>query len=110
QENRTAGRSHSGKVRPLLHRIDPYRDFPFDAYPDDTSGWGSDSRAFGELVEELRPQLILEVGTWKGGSALNLASHVQRLDLDTEIVCIDTWLGALEMWTDLNDPARYGAL
>jgi hypothetical protein len=26
------------------------------------------------------------------------------------ILCIDTWLGALEFWTDLKDPERYGSL
>ena len=100
----------TGKVRPLLHRTDPYEGFDAAEWPDDASGWGSDSLAFGELIEELRPTRILEVGTWKGGSALNLASHLQRLGLDAEIVCVDTWLGALEMWTDLDDPSRHGAL
>ncbi|RYD62752.1 MAG: hypothetical protein EOP83_13820, partial [Verrucomicrobiaceae bacterium] len=100
----------TGKVRPRLHRTDPYKGFDASAWPDDASGWGSDSEAFGELIEELRPSRIIEVGTWKGGSALNLASHLQRLNLDAEILCVDTWLGALEMWTDLDDPSRHGAL
>lgn len=100
----------TGKIRPLLHRTDPYQNFDPTAWPDDAAGWGSDSFAFGELIEELRPARIIEVGTWKGGSALNLASHLQRLELDAEILCIDTWLGALEMWTDLDDPSRHGAL
>jgi hypothetical protein len=100
----------TGKVRPLLHRIDPSESFDPSAWPDDAAGWGSDSPAFGELIEELRPSRILEVGTWKGGSALNLAGHLQRLGLDAEILCVDTWLGALEMWTDLDDPLRHGAL
>jgi cephalosporin hydroxylase len=55
------------------------------------------SVAFGELVEELRPARIFEVGTWKSGSALNITRHVTRLGLDAEILCVDTWLGALEM-------------
>jgi SAM-dependent methyltransferase len=97
-------------VRPLLHRNDPYQDFDPTEFPDDASGWGSDSSAFGELVEEIRPRRIIEVGTWKGGSALTLADHLERLGLNGEILCIDTWLGALEMWTDLDDPKRYGSL
>jgi hypothetical protein len=79
-------------------------------WPDDVSGWGSDSPAFGELVEQVRPQLIIEVGTWKGGSALTLGRHAERLGLDCEILCVDTWLGALEMWMDLDDASRYGSL
>mgnify|MGYP000573651170 CR=1 FL=1 len=35
----------------LLHRIDPYEGFDASNWPDDASGWGSDSPPFGELVE-----------------------------------------------------------
>jgi hypothetical protein len=101
---------HAGKVRPLLHRCDPYESFDWAAWPDDASGWGSDSPAFAELVARLKPSRIIEVGTWKGGSALTLAIETEKHDLDCEIICVDTWLGALEMWTDLEDPTRHGAL
>ena len=105
-----SGHTFEGKIRPLLHLTDPYDHFDAAAYPPDTSGWGSDSPAFGELIEALRPTRIIEVGTWKGGSALTIASVVERLNLDCEILCVDTWLGALEMWTDLEDPSRHGSL
>jgi hypothetical protein len=62
------------------------------------------------LIEFIRPSRVIEVGTWKGGSALTMARHLERLWLDAEILCVDTWLGALEMWTDLDDPERHGAL
>lgn len=100
----------SERVRPLLHRHDPYQDFDPAQWPDDASGWGSDSPAFGELIKKHHPERIIEVGTWKGGSALTLASHLERLGLDSEIICVDTWLGALEMWTDLEDDKRHGSL
>lgn len=100
----------AGKVRPLLHKEDPYEGFNADEWPDDTSGWGSDSPAFVEVIELLKPSRIIEVGTWKGGSALTMAREVERLGFDTEIICVDTWLGALEMWVDPSDPNRHGAL
>ena len=106
----TVGSDHTGRVRPLLHRVDPYEGFDVGNWPPDVSGWGSDSPAFGELITELRPRRIIEVGTWKGGSALTLANHLERLGLDTEILCVDTWLGALEMWFNLDDQDRYGSL
>lgn len=102
--------SHSGRIRPLLHRIDPYKDFDPSAWPEDSSGWGSDSPAFAELVETIRPGRLIEIGTWKGGSALTLARHLDRTGNDCEILCVDTWLGALEMWTNLEDPTRHGSL
>ena len=105
-----SGGDFTGKVRTLLHKVDPYAGFPWESYPDDASGWGSASPAFGELVAAKRPQRIIEVGTWKGGSALTLAEHVAKLGLDAEIICVDTWLGALEMWTDQEDESRFGSL
>jgi hypothetical protein len=98
------------RIRPLLHAVDPYESFDWQSFPDDPSGWGSDSTAFRELVAKTRPARIIEVGTWKGGSALTLAAAAADLGLEVEIICVDTWLGALEMWTDPADPERYGAL
>ncbi|MCF7675609.1 MAG: class I SAM-dependent methyltransferase [Akkermansiaceae bacterium] len=104
------GAVFDGRVRPLLHRTDPYVGFDATLWPDDCSGWGSDSPAFAELVERVRPERIFEIGTWQGGSALTMARQLDRLGLDCEIVCVDTWLGALEMWMDLDDSTRHGAL
>lgn len=70
--------------------------FDASAYPDDVRGWGSDSPIFKEMIEQVRPRLIVEVGTWKGASALTMAQACDALDLDTRIVCVDTWLGAHE--------------
>jgi hypothetical protein len=94
-----------------IHAVDPYEGFAFESIPLDDRGWGSESVAFGILVERVKPRLIIEVGTWKGGSALHLADHLDRLALsDAKILCIDTWLGALEMWGDQSDESRYGSL
>jgi hypothetical protein len=94
-----------------IHARDPYEGFRFEEIPFDDRGWGSQSPAFGELVERVRPALIIEVGTWKGGSALEMASRLDDLGLsNSRILCVDTWLGALEMWGDQADGERYGAL
>jgi len=94
-----------------IHAVDPYQGFPYEEIPFDGQGWGSDSPAFGELVEKTKPRLIIEVGTWKGGSALEMAAHANRLHLsETRILCVDTWLGALEMWGDQTDAERFQSL
>ena len=36
----------------------------------------------------------MEVGTWKGASAIHMAQQAKRLGLRTEIICVDTWLGS----------------
>jgi len=94
----------------LLHAVNPYEGFPLQEYPEDLQGWGSESPAFEALLVKVKPSRIIEVGTWKGGSAIHMAGLVQKLGLSAKIVCVDTWLGAVEFWTDQSDPQRYQAL
>lgn len=62
-------------------------------------GWHSDSQIFSGLIRETKPKTIIEVGTWLGASAINMARETRSAGLDTTIYCVDTWLGAEEFWT-----------
>ena len=93
-----------------IHGLDVYKGFDFGRYPCDLKGWGGDSPAFAELVAEVRPSLIIEVGTWKGASAVSMAEAAAHLGLGTKILCVDTWLGALEFRMDRHDAERFQAL
>jgi len=93
-----------------IHGKDIYEGFDHLAYAPDRSGWGGDSKAFGELIRDARPRFIIEVGTWKGASALTMAEALEREGIDGRILCVDTWLGALEFWSDQSDSERFGAL
>lgn len=76
-----------------------YAGIDLDAVEPDCQGWASESPCFGELIDELRPSLVIEVGSWKGASLLEMARAAQRLGLDTSFICIDTWLGSnAELW------------
>jgi hypothetical protein len=74
-----------------------------DLLPEDLSGWNGDNKIFGQLIEEIKPKVIIEVGTWKGLSAINMGKHVRKNNLNTTIYCVDTWLGAIEFWDKLNN-------
>lgn len=74
--------------------------------PLDLQGWHSDDPVFEKLIIEVKPKTIIEVGTWKGGSAINMANICKKNQLETKIYCVDTWLGALEFWCALNDTAE----
>ncbi|MES2572206.1 MAG: CmcI family methyltransferase [Verrucomicrobiota bacterium] len=100
----------AGELHALLHKEDLFAGFDYQRIPLDLHGWGSQSPAFAELIREQRPRLIIEVGTWKGGSALEMARLLEEASLPAAILCIDTWLGALEFWTELDDPQRHGSL
>jgi hypothetical protein len=98
------------EIRTLLHAQDPYAGFDASVLPLDLHGWGSDSPAFRELILRIKPRLIVEVGTWKGASAIHMADIIAESGLSSQILCVDTWLGALEFWTDTGDADRYRAL
>lgn len=72
----------------------------FNPLPLDLQGWGAQPELFSLLIESLRPATIIEVGTWKGLSALTMAYKLKSLDLKSRIICVDTWLGALEFWKE----------
>jgi predicted O-methyltransferase YrrM len=66
--------------------------------PIDLSGWNGNCKIFKTLIEKIKPSTIIEVGTWKGQSAINMANIIQQNNLNCNIYCVDTWLGALEFW------------
>lgn len=71
--------------------------------PEDTSGWNGNNDIFGKLIELVLPKLIIEVGSWKGQSAITMAEYIKNQSYNTKIICVDTWLGSLEFWGDLAD-------
>jgi hypothetical protein len=73
-----------------------------DILPEDLQGWNGKSKLFGQLIGEIRPKTIIEVGTWKGQSAINMGTSVVDFNLNTKIFCVDTWLGAIEFLTTLS--------
>lgn len=74
--------------------------------PEDLSGWNGNLPTFGKLIEEIKPSIIIEVGSWKGQSTINMGKKVKELNLDCKIYCIDTWLGALEFLTHMDYSAQ----
>ena len=73
----------------------------------DLQGWNHDHPIFDRLVLETQPRVIIEVGSWKGCSAMHLAvasSTVTELDQvsgvavlsPSKLYCVDTWLGGID--------------
>lgn len=86
------------RVRDRLFDTNPYDGLDLSQYPDDIQGWWSDHPVMPNAISVLRPRRIVEVGSWKGRSAINMATKVRTMGLDCEIVCVDTWLGSPEHW------------
>jgi hypothetical protein len=86
----------------LYGNHNPYLGLP-EILPFDGQGWSSTSPCFEESIIELQPKLIVEVGTWKGASAIHIAETCMKYYTDFEIVCIDTFLGSVEHWSRHSD-------
>ncbi len=86
------------ELRKVIYKDhDPYENLK-NLEPSDLQGWDSTAEAFKKCIDELNPKLIIEVGTWKGASAVHMAKLLLEKTDDFEIVCIDTWLGSVEHW------------
>lgn len=81
-----------------------YDDFPYAEYETDLHGWGSQHALFEQLIEEHKPQRIIEIGTWLGASAIFMADVMKRNKIENpEILCIDTWVGSNPiLWKKIN--------
>lgn len=84
-------------INKLWRGVDPYPSAT-DA-PVDIQGWtGSNHHWLMETIRELKPQLIVEVGVWKGASVLHMAEELRRHSIAGVILAVDTWLGSFEHW------------
>ena len=69
----------------------------------DRQVWNGEHPALSQLVAELRPQVVLDVGVWKGQSTMTLARALRQQRIDGAVVSIDTWLGSPEHWNPERD-------
>jgi len=87
------------KVSELIHRVDPYDNFPINDWNLNVKRFTEDTTLFQKLILETKPELIIEVGSWMGYSAISMADVIKKNNLDCGIICVDTWLGAREFWS-----------
>lgn len=92
-----------------LHGRNIYDGFDHTCYDYDPAGWGGTSEAFAEVISKHKPKFIVEVGSWKGSSAITMA-NILAAQGGGKILCIDTWLGAIEFWENQDDPERFQSL
>lgn len=84
----------------LWHGRDPFADPPAQLRPLDLQGWRSHHPFLEQAVDEFRPGVIVEIGTWKGASALHFARMLADRGIPGTVIAVDTWLGAVDHWAD----------
>jgi hypothetical protein len=88
---------------------DPFAGSPKLAW--DGAGYTtSGHRYLSEAVEALRPRVVVEVGVWKGVSAMIMARRARELDLNCAVIAVDTWLGSAEHMTGKNTKIGFSRL
>jgi predicted O-methyltransferase YrrM len=86
-----------------LLRYDPWA--LTEILPTDHQGWNSTHRWLAQAIAEVHPQVVVEIGVWKGASVINMASWMRDLGLNGVVIAVDTWLGSAEHWGS-DDVAR----
>ena len=62
-----------------------------------------------QILDRLKcPKLIVEIGSFKGGSAIRMADSLTSRGLDCCILCIDTFLGDANMWLQHQSQPHFG--
>lgn len=88
----------------MIHQQDPFAGFDSSSYTLDLQGWGSQAAIFEQIMSKLRPSKMIEVGSWKGASAIHIANLAKSLGIqDFVLLCVDTWLGSPEHWSIRDD-------
>ncbi|MGE0223561.1 MAG: class I SAM-dependent methyltransferase [Acetobacteraceae bacterium] len=93
-------------IKALWHGVDPFWGFPPKLFVTDASGWNSDHPFLSLEIDRLRPDLVVEVGVWKGGSTLTMANRMRAIGHDGVVIAVDTWLGSAEHWMDSKQLAE----
>jgi hypothetical protein len=53
--------------------------------PEDLQGWNGNDEIFEALILETNPNIIIEVGTWKGQSTITMGKTIKKHNLSSTI-------------------------
>ncbi len=73
----------------------------------DLQGWGSDAPIFRQLIEQLHPKVVIEVGSHKGASVIHMAKVTQELRIPTVLYAVDFWQDPIGQKGDNQIPTHW---
>ena len=62
----------------------------------DLQGWGDQDPIFNYVLRHFHPLVVIELGNWKGASAIRTADLMRDFSIPGIVLCVDTWLGSNE--------------
>jgi hypothetical protein len=106
----TTGISQPTVGHGLMFKIlgsDPYELFSPE-FSEDLQGWNSYAPIFSEIIDKINPIVIVEVGVWKGASAIHFAKRLREKNIDGAVIAIDGFLGSFDPPYNAMIPRKYG--
>jgi len=88
--------SFADTIRNQLALENPFEEFPSSHYSPTLQKTFRESEFMRSILDIVKPRLIIEVGSWKGDSAVLMASYLAEKQIDGALICVDTWLGGIE--------------
>jgi predicted O-methyltransferase YrrM len=90
------------KIKQLLHGdLDVYENFDYTLYENTLSpGSMPANELLQSVVEQEKPSLIIEVGSFLGWSAWGMSSKMKELNVDGVTICVDSWMGGADHWQE----------
>lgn len=86
------------RLKAELFPVNIYSGTPLDSDAPHDKGFFGDPDVFRSLISSVRPKTIVEIGSWKGHSAVFMVDCLRREGIFCDVVCVDTWLGSQEHW------------
>jgi hypothetical protein len=80
-----------------IHGVNVYAGFT-PTLAEDRQGWNSQHPAFEEIIRTIRPDIVIDVGVWKGASTILLADLLRQHGVSGAVIAVDTFLGNVEHW------------
>ncbi len=90
------------KIKQLLHGdLDLYENFDHTQYENTLSpGSMPANELLQSIVEQLKPSLIIEVGSFLGWSAWGMSAKMKEINPDGVTICVDSWMGGADHWEE----------
>ncbi|NER06296.1 MAG: hypothetical protein F6K17_28800, partial [Okeania sp. SIO3C4] len=98
KQNQTKTSTNYSHLISQIFPENPYNGFDFQQYPEDLQGWNGRHKVFAEIISEVKPKVIIEVGVWKGQSTTHMAEIAKKINPEVIVIAIDTFLGSPEHW------------
>jgi hypothetical protein len=76
----------------------PYKKYKEKSFVSDVLSWPRefDDIVFKNIINRAKPNTIIELGSFLGYSTFKMLDECKLLNLSTQCICIDTWLGGAD--------------